>query len=99
MDWLKSHFLEQHNHSKNKVEVELDLSHYATGVYTSGLPKKDELAGFKSDVDELDIDKLPSNSSNLKSKLDKLDFRNLVPVISDLSELSDVVKNVSKRCF
>ena len=75
------------------------MSHYATGVYTSGLPKQDELAGFKSDVDELDIDKLPRNSSNLKSKLDKLDFRNLVPVISDLSELSDVVKNVSKRCF
>ena len=75
------------------------MSHYATGVYTSGLPKQDELAGFKSDVDELDIDKLPRNSSNLKSKLDKLDFRNLVPVTSDLSELSDVVKNVSKRCF
>ena len=75
------------------------MSHYATGVYTSGLPKQDELAGFKSDVDELDIDKLPRNSNNLKSKLDKLDFRNLVPVISDLSELSDVVKNVSKRCF
>ena len=75
------------------------MSHYATGVYTSGLPKQDELAGFKSDVDELDIDKLPRNSSNLKSKLDKFDFRNLVPVISDLSELSDVVKNVSKRCF
>ena len=73
------------------------MSHYATGVYTSGLPKQDELAGFKSDVDELDIDKLPRNSSNLKSKLDKLDFRNLVPVISDLSELSDVVKNVSKK--
>ena len=45
----------------------------ATGVDTSKFPKKVDLASLKSNVDKLDIDKLktaPSNSSNLKSKLD-----------------------------
>ena len=43
---------------------------------------------------ELDIDKLknvPTNLSNLKSKVDKLDLDKLVP--ADLSKLNDVVKN------
>ena len=42
------------------------------------------------------IDKLknvPTNLSNLKSKVDKLDVDKLVPVPVDLSKLSDVVKN------
>ena len=36
---------------------------------------------------------VPSNLSNLKSKLDKLDVHKLVPIPVDLSKLSDVVKN------
>ena len=36
---------------------------------------------------------LPTNLSNLKSKADRLDVDNLVPVLVDLSKLSDVVKN------
>ena len=35
----------------------------------------------------------PTNLSNLKSKVDKLDVDKLVPVPVDLSKLSDVVKN------
>ena len=35
---------------------------------------------------------MPSNLSNLKSKIDKLDVDKLVPVPVDLSKLSDVVK-------
>ena len=35
---------------------------------------------------------VPSNLSNLKSKIDKLDVDKLVPVPVDLSKLSDVVK-------
>ena len=45
---------------------------------------------MKSNVDELDIDKLnnvPTNLNNLKSKIDKL-----VPVPVDLCKLSDAVK-------
>ena len=36
---------------------------------------------------------VPTNLSNLKSKVDKLDVDKLVPVPVDLSKLSDVVKN------
>ena len=36
---------------------------------------------------------VPSNLSNLKSKVDKLDVDKLVPVPVDLSKLSDAVKN------
>ena len=56
---------------------------------------KTELAYLKSDVDELDIDKLkdvPKNLSNLKSKVDKLDVDKLVPFPVDLSQLIGVVK-------
>ena len=44
---------------------------------------------------------VPSNLSNLKSKLDKLDVHKLVPIPVDLSKLSDAVKNdiVKKRCI
>ena len=68
----------------------------ATGVYTSYFAKKVDLANLKSDVDQLDIDKLKSlltNLSNLKSKVDKLDVDKLVLFPVDLSKLSDVVKN------
>ena len=37
--------------------------------------------------------KLPINSSNLKSKVDRLDVDKLVPVPVYLSKLSDIVKN------
>ena len=36
---------------------------------------------------------VPSNLSNLKSKLEELDVDKLVPVPIDLSELSDLMKN------
>ena len=36
---------------------------------------------------------VPTNGSNLKSKVDKLDVDKLVPVPVDLSKLNDVVKN------
>ena len=36
---------------------------------------------------------MPTNLSNLKSKVDKLDVDKLVPLPVDLSKLSDVVKN------
>ena len=86
------------------MKVELYLSNYATtaylknatGVDTSKFAKKSYLANLKSDVDNLDIDKLknvPINLSNFKSKVDKLDVDKLVPVPVALSKLSDVVKN------
>ena len=50
----------------------------------------------KVDVDKVNIDKLkkvPTNLSNLKSKVDKLEAGKLLPVPVDLVKLRDVVKN------
>ena len=60
------------------VKVELDLSNYATKADlknvicadTSDFVKKADLANLKSHVDQLDIDKLKSVSTNL-SKFEK----------------------------
>ena len=75
-------------HSKNKFEVELDLSNYATkselkhatGVDISKFAKKDYLANLKTEVDKL-------------QKSEKLDVDMLAPVPTDLRKLSNVVKN------
>ena len=40
---------------------------------------------------------VPTNLSNLKSKVDKLDVDKKVPVPVDLSKLSDVVKNYAAK--
>ena len=69
--------------SGGSVKVELDLSNYATKtdlknatvVDTSSFAKSVDLANLKSDLDKLDTDKLknvPTNLSNLKSKVDML---------------------------
>ena len=65
--------------SLGKVNVELDLSNYATktdlknatGTDTSSFAKNVDLANLKSNVGKLDIDKLkniPTNLKNLKSR-------------------------------
>ena len=91
--------------SGRRMEVELDLSDYAskadlkntTDVDTSKFAKNVDLASLKPNVDRLDIDdKLKNvsiNLSNLKSKVNKSDVGKLVPVPVDLSKLYDVVKN------
>ena len=86
------------------MKVELDLFNYvtktalknATGTDTSSFAKKVDLVSLKSNVDQLDIDKLknvPTNLSNLKCKVEKLDIDKLLPAPVDLSKLSNVVKN------
>ena len=40
------------------------------------------------------MENLPSNGSNWKTKVGKLDVDKLAPVPADFSKLSDVVKNV-----
>ena len=75
----------------------------ATRVDTSNFAKKIDLASLKSDVDNLDMDKLKniqSDLSNLTSKVDKLDVDKLVPVPVDLSKLNGLVKYYyQKRCI
>ena len=41
----------------------------------------------------LQVFALKTNLANLETKVDKLDIDKLVPVLADLSKLSDVVKN------
>ena len=93
--FYKNEFFPLYSHSKNKIEVELDLSNYATkfdlknttGVDTLQFSKKDDLDNLKLEVDKLDID-----------KLEKLNADELKPVPTDLNKLSDVVKNdVAKK--
>ena len=66
-----------YSYSKNKIEVELDLSKYetnsdsknATGVDSSQFIKKDDLANLKSEVNkiaEIDADKLKPVFVDLK---------------------------------
>ena len=95
-----SEYFPEPKFSGGRVKVELDLSNYATkaglknatGVDTS-FAKRVDLTSLKSNVDELDIDKIknvPTNLNNLKSKVDKLDIDKLVTVLVDLSKPSDV---------
>ena len=85
--------------SKSKIEVESDLSNYATkfdpknttDVDTSKFSKTDDLAGLKSGVDK--SNKMPNGLNFLKSNIDKLDVDKLKPVSTGFKTLSDVVKN------
>ena len=47
----------------SNYETKSDLKN-ATGVHTSNIPKKVDLAGFKSNVNKLDIDKLKNVPTN-----------------------------------
>ena len=99
-----SEYFPEPKSSGGRMKVESHLSIYATksdlknaaGFDISKFAEKVVLASLKSNIDELDIDKLknvPTNLSNLKSKIDKLDVDKLVPFRVDLSKLSHVVKN------
>ena len=90
-----------YGHSKNEIEVELDLSNYATksglenatAVDTLQFTEKDDLANLKSEVDKLDIEKLEKvhGLSSLKIKIDELDVAKVVPVPNDLTKVSNRV--------
>ena len=69
----------------------VDLSNYATKTDiknilhfdTTSFALKSNLASLKTEVDNLDINKLkglPDNLSNLKNKIDKLDIDKLVAI-------------------
>ena len=64
------------------INVKIDLSNYAT---------KDDIKNI-THVDTSSF-ALKTNLANLKSEVDKLDIDKLVPVPTNLSKLSHVVKN------
>ena len=69
------------------INVTVDLSHYAT---------KDDIKNITHVYTSSFAFK--ANLVNLKSKVDKLDVDKLKPIPTDLSKLSDVVKNdVAKK--
>ena len=91
------YFPEQHDHSKNEINVELGLPSYATksdlkniaGVDTPDFAKKNDLAYLESEVDQLDIDKLA-----------ELDADKLKPVAVDLKkEMIQLIMMLLKRLY
>ena len=64
------------------INVKVDLSNYATKAHIKNITHVDT-----------SIFALKTNLANLKTKVDKLDIDKLVPVPTDLSKLSNVVKN------
>ena len=64
------------------INVKVDLSNYATKAHIENITHVDT-SSFA----------LKMNLANLKNKVDKLDIDKLVPVLTDLSKLSNVVKN------
>ena len=64
------------------INVKVDLSNYATKTDIKNI----------SDVDTSSF-ALKTNLANLKTEADKLDIEKLEPVPTDLSKLSNVVKN------
>ena len=79
---MSEYFPKPSSHEEN-ITVEIDLSNYAT--------KKQDIKNIPH-VDTSNFT-LKTNLSSLKAEVDKLDINKLVPILNDLSELSNVVKN------
>ena len=87
---MSQYFPKPYKPFEGDINVKVDLSNYAlktdlknaTGIDTSKLATKSDLASLKAEIDKLDIEKL-------------------VPVLANLSKLSDIVKNdvVKKLCM
>ena len=72
------------------INVKVNLSNYATKTYLKNVTHIDT-SGFA----------LKTNLANLKTEVDQLNNDKLAPVPTDLSKLSNVVKNddVKKLCM
>ena len=83
------YFPKPQSHEEN-IKVKIDLSNYTT---------KEDIKNI-THVDTSSF-ALKTNLSNLKTEVDKLDINKLVPVSTDLSKLSNEVKNdvLKKGCI
>ena len=79
---MSQYFPKPHEPFGGDINVEVDLSNYATETDIKKILHADT-SSFA----------LKSNLASLKTEVDKLDIDKLVPVPVDLSKLSDVVKN------
>ena len=68
------------------INVKVDLSNYATKADIKNIPHVDT-SSFA----------LKTNLANLRTEVDELDIGKLVPVPTDLSKLSNVVKMVLSK--
>ena len=82
---MSEYFPKPQSHEEN-IKVKIDLSNYET---------KEDIKNIMH-VDTSSF-ALKTNLSNLKTEVDKLDIDKLVPVPTDLSKLSNVVKNDVKK--
>ena len=78
---MSQYFPKPYDPFSGDINVKVDLSNYATKVDIKNI----------SHVDTSSFE-LKTNLANLKTKVDKLDLDKLVPVPTDLSKLSNVVK-------
>ena len=78
---MSEYFPKPQSHEEN-IKVKIDLSDYATKEGIKNITHVDT-SSFA----------LKTNFSNLKTEVDKLDINKLVPFPTDLSKLSNVVKN------
>ena len=70
------------SHFGDSIKVKIDLSNYATKTDIKNISHVDT-SSFA----------LKTNLASLKTEVDKLNIDKLVPVLVDLSKLSDAVKN------
>ena len=86
---MSQYFPKSYEEFGGDINVKVDLSNYA---------KKADIKNI-SHVDTSSF-ALKASLGNLKTEVDKLDIAKLVPVLVDLSKLSDVVKNhVIKKTY
>ena len=79
---MSQYFPKPYEPFSGDIHVKVDLSNYAAKADIKNISHV-ETSSFA----------LKTNLAKLKTEVDKLDFDKLVPVLIDLSKLSDVVKN------
>ena len=80
---MSQYFLKPYDPFRGDTNVKVDLSNYATKADIKNISRVDSSSfAFKT------------NLTDLKNEDDKLDIDKLVPVPTDLSKLSNVVKNM-----
>ena len=80
---MSQYFPKPYEPFSGDINVRVDLSNYAT---------KDRIKNI-THVDTSSF-ALKTNLANLKSEVDKLDVDKLMPIPTDVSKLSDIVKKV-----
>ena len=79
---MSEYFPKPHKSFREDIKIRVELSNYAEKADIKNIAHVDT-SNFA----------LKTNLANLKTEVDKLDINKLLPVPTDLSKLSNVVKN------